>query len=401
MAVEQPPSPLAVAIGHSSRLTHRAFQTTFLASFDRAAYLEIRIEPRPRFGNLAAAIRFHRRIRYGPRYTLHDTRRVALLGREWLRSHFEHSTAPARKDTDAIEYALAQGNRLYSVTVHGSSREARRGLDIIETTLALANSAPGERFPELPPPSISDSTTLAAAESVVMIVAADIVDGRVESASGGSGVVVSADGRILTNAHILHDEHEQRLHDLFALARRTNTSGVEFLCAGTAARRDLDLVLDLAVLTCTMDMDGNAWMPSKWPAITLGTATNIQPGAPVSILGFPDEAGGRLHLTTGEITGWTTRDAHRLLMTDAKVAPGTSGGAAIDRNGELIGIPTAFRFRAYPPEQSLELGVAHQDRIAFERIGLVCPIDDVHTLLTPPGVGSPAPILQGEPHSPR
>ncbi len=149
-----------------------------------------------------------------------------------------------------------------------------------------------------------------------------------ESQSGlGSGVIVSADGYILTNNHVVEgaDEIEVILHD----ARRTKAKVI-----GT------DPDTDLAILKINLD---------RLPLITLGNADTLQVGDQVLAIGNPFGVG---QTVTGGIVSALGRNQlgintfENFIQTDAAINPGNSGGALVDVNGHLMGINTAIYSRS-------------------------------------------------------
>ena len=149
-----------------------------------------------------------------------------------------------------------------------------------------------------------------------------------ESQGGlGSGVIVSSDGYILTNNHVVEgaDEIEVVLND-----SRHQIAKV----VGT------DPDSDLAVLKITLD---------KLPTIVLGNSDNIQVGDQVLAIGNPFGVGQTV--TSGIISalgrnrlGINTFE--NFIQTDAAINPGNSGGALVDTNGTLLGINTAIYSRS-------------------------------------------------------
>ena len=139
----------------------------------------------------------------------------------------------------------------------------------------------------------------------------------------GSGVIVSTEGYILTNNHVVEsaDEIDVALAD----GRKTNAKVV-----GTDPETDLAVIkIDLPNL----------------PAITLGHADDAHVGDVVLAIGNPFGVGqtvtmgivsavGRNHLTGNAFENF--------IQTDAAVNPGNSGGALVDINGNLLGINTAI-----------------------------------------------------------
>jgi serine protease DegQ len=150
-------------------------------------------------------------------------------------------------------------------------------------------------------------------------------DAQVQRRSGlGSGVIVSGDGYILTNNHVIEgaDEIEVALND-----------GRKFSAKVVGA----DPESDLAVLRINAD--------ANLPTITFGSSSNLRVGDVVLAVGNPFGVGqtvtsgivsalGRSHLGINTFENF--------IQTDAPINPGNSGGALIDSNGNLVGINTAI-----------------------------------------------------------
>ena len=147
----------------------------------------------------------------------------------------------------------------------------------------------------------------------------------------GSGVVVSDDGYILTNFHVVDgaDQIEVALNDGKTLNARLVGSDPE---------------TDLAVLQIDQ-AKGNA---TRLAAITLGQMDNVV-GDVVLAIGNPFGVGqtvtmgivsalGRSHLGINTFENF--------IQTDAAINPGNSGGALIDSRGNLVGINTAIYSRS-------------------------------------------------------
>jgi len=143
----------------------------------------------------------------------------------------------------------------------------------------------------------------------------------------GSGVIVSAEGYILTNHHVVDgaDEIEVALTD----GRKANAKVV-----------GSDPETDLAVLKITL---------KELPAITLGRIENVKVGDVVLAIGNPFGVGqtvtmgivsalGRSHLGINTFENF--------IQTDAAINPGNSGGALVDAQGNLLGINTAIYSRS-------------------------------------------------------
>jgi len=138
----------------------------------------------------------------------------------------------------------------------------------------------------------------------------------------GSGVIMSSEGYIITNAHVLEDASscQVQLHD---------RSRHEAELIG------IDLFSDLAVLK----IDAHSLVPAKW-----GDSDEASVGSIVWAIGSPYRY--EQTVTSGILSGKNrpgdkTRKQN-LLQTDAAVNPGNSGGPLVDANGDVIGINTSI-----------------------------------------------------------
>ncbi len=151
--------------------------------------------------------------------------------------------------------------------------------------------------------------------------------GAVPQAGLGSGVILSADGYILTNNHVVEgaDEIEVMLND--SRQARANVIGT-------------DPDTDLAILKITLD---------RLPVITLGNSDALQVGDQVLAIGNPFGVGQTV--TAGIVSALGRNQLgintfENFIQTDAAINPGNSGGALVDVNGNLMGINTAIYSRS-------------------------------------------------------
>jgi hypothetical protein len=166
----------------------------------------------------------------------------------------------------------------------------------------------------------------------------------------GSGTLVSADGLILTNAHIALPSETCRSDTLvIAITVRVDEPPIPTY---TAEIVDSSRGLDLAVLRITGYLDGRVVEPGslQLPFIELGDSTAIQLDDTITVYGYPSFGNDPVASTRGTISGFTAeaRAGDRAwLRTGKAVIPGTmSGGGAYDRDGKLVGIPTIAPARA-------------------------------------------------------
>jgi S1-C subfamily serine protease len=201
----------------------------------------------------------------------------------------------------------------------------------------VANEPDGQLAADTNNPEDLDQTEVVAraTQSVVTITAQGMSRNRfspfgIPSRGVGSGVVVSADGLILTNNHVIEGADELTV---------TTADGQEL----HATVVETDPGRDMAVIQAT----GGTLTPA-----TLGDSASTRVGETVHAIGSPlgeftetvtrgiVSAMGRSITVGNEQTG-RPNDLSDLIQTDAAINPGNSGGALINERGEVIGINTA------------------------------------------------------------
>lgn len=144
--------------------------------------------------------------------------------------------------------------------------------------------------------------------------------------SSGSGIILTEDGYILTNAHVVDGAKKLAvvLYD-----------GSEY----EAEIIGIDKKSDLAVIS----IDGQGFVPAE-----MGTSANLVIGEEVALAG----AGGGFEntVTYGHITGlareidtdYMSSSTIRCIQSDAALNPGNSGGALVNMYGQVVGVPVAL-----------------------------------------------------------
>ena len=164
-----------------------------------------------------------------------------------------------------------------------------------------------------------------------------ILGGR--AAGQGSGFVISSEGEIVTNAHVVTDAAAGGVGDIDT-AREVY---VEFPDRNQVPAEVLgfDPFADVALLK--VDAEGLSLDP-----LELGSSSEIQVGQPVAAIGSP--FGEENSLSTGVISA-TGRSVESLtdfqiddaIQTDAAINPGNSGGPLLDADGRVLGINQQIR----------------------------------------------------------
>jgi len=142
-----------------------------------------------------------------------------------------------------------------------------------------------------------------------------------EQVGTGSGVIISADGYIVTNNHVVKDASEIEI-------TLNNKKSYKAKLIGT------DSKMDIALLKIDAD--------EKLPYTTFGNSNSVKIGEWVLAVGNP------YNLTSTVTAGIVSAKARDLgtsgiqsfIQTDAAVNPGNSGGALVNTRGDLIGINT-------------------------------------------------------------
>lgn len=227
----------------------------------------------------------------------------------------------------ALEYAEYNQLKFNQESRAEESRTERS--DFVSNSMTNTNILPVEDFVEA-----SEHST----NSVVFIKNLSVINYRTghwmdwffeprssQRISTGSGVILSEDGYIITNNHVIEDADE-----IEVVHKKRSYKGH---LVGT------DPSTDLAVIKIDVE---------NFPAISLGNSSEVKVGEWVLAVGNPFNLTSTV---TAGIVSAKGRNIHILkdkfpiesfIQTDAAINPGNSGGALVNRSGELIGINTAI-----------------------------------------------------------
>jgi S1-C subfamily serine protease len=238
--------------------------------------------------------------------------------------------------------ALLAGLALALAACGGSSGGGSGGSATVTTVSTQSTpdrtvvlSSQGENFD---PESVYQS----AAPGVVTVLSifpggslSSILGGGGGSAAEGSGFVISDNGEIATNAHVVTDADQTGASGPIHEAKEVY---VEF---GDRNRVPADIVgfdpnADVALLR--VDPDGLDLKP-----LTLATQENVTVGQPVAAIGSPFEqeqslSVGVVSATDRSIESLTRFQIEGAIQTDAAINPGNSGGPLLDADAHVIGI---------------------------------------------------------------
>jgi putative serine protease PepD len=216
---------------------------------------------------------------------------------------------------------------------------------------------------------VVDTPDQAAADGTIAHVAQEVLPSvvkiEVSSAQGagsGSGIVLSSDGQILTNNHVVE------------AAGDSGSISVSFNDGSSAPAKILgtDPLTDTAVIQAE-DVDGLT-------PITIGKSSDLQVGEGVVAIGSP--FGLESTVTTGIVSALDrpvdvgsdsqgNSTTYPAIQTDAAINPGNSGGPLVDMNGHLVGINSSIRTSSSSStEQGGSIG-----------LGFAIPIDEVNPIV--------------------
>jgi len=157
-------------------------------------------------------------------------------------------------------------------------------------------------------------------------------DGEFLSAGGGSGVVISNEGLIMTNHHVIDDSTEVRVIFEDGRMYEANIIGSDRLTDIGLVKIVASNLIPISIGNSDKMLVGDLAVAIGHP-LTLGAAPTVTTGV-VSALERRLDVGGDLMGSSVTLFG--------LIQTDAPITRGSSGGALINKNGELIGITTAI-----------------------------------------------------------
>jgi putative serine protease PepD len=199
--------------------------------------------------------------------------------------------------------------------------------------------------------SIDVHAVVAAVEPSVVQVTSQLQGGT----AIGTGFVISADGQILTNAHVVDGAQQ-------VTVRLSGESS-----ARPATVVGADTQHDVALLSVS-------GVSGLHPA-QLGSSQDVQVGDPLVAIGYALGLRGDPTVTSGIVSGTdrTLDQLTGLLQTDAAINPGNSGGPLVDAAGKVIGINTAkVSGNGSSPFDG--------DQPGFENVGFAIPIEEAQTI---------------------
>jgi len=200
--------------------------------------------------------------------------------------------------------------------------------DLLSGTGSDANRRPREpigvayELPPVRPIRDVESVVSDSRMAVVTVFAGDAM---------GSGFLISRDGYLLTDEHVVGQTRYVRVK--FVTGREVNGEVVR-----SDRRRDVALV--------KLETDLYQYLP-------LGESGRIRPGADVFAIGTPIEEDFGQTITKGILSGYGEDDGLRILRSDVSIRKGNSGGPLLDRSGAVVGLSVS----AYTMSDGVGMGL--------------------------------------------
>lgn len=185
-------------------------------------------------------------------------------------------------------------------------------------------------------------------QSVVKIFAGSI--------QSGSGILVdSSNNYILTNAHVVLDDHTHKPFSSYTVCTVLTDSDPTY-CAFSAILLYADVDKDLALIKVNALREGITGALFDYHSFNIESAKNPSAGESITILGFPGLGGDTITISQGIASGFNLDSSGNIenIKTDSNIISGNSGGLAIDSSGNFVGIPSA-----------------HLSNFSDEKIGLI------------------------------
>jgi len=181
----------------------------------------------------------------------------------------------------------------------------------------------------------ADTTLTTAEKSIVKIYTYDLnEDNWLKAQGSGSGVIVSSDGLVLTNAHVVAGDDSLKNSDPYFAVCLTEQINAAPVCRYSARLIAKDEDKDIAILKMR-SLDGATVSGLNYLELASRVASN---GEELTLYGFPDIGGETLTTTTGTVVGQEQGYAVNWLKTDAVISFGSSGGAAVNNENKVAGL---------------------------------------------------------------
>jgi S1-C subfamily serine protease len=193
-----------------------------------------------------------------------------------------------------------------------------------------------------PPPSLQTPVTYPEAEGGLDRAVLATVE-ILTDYGGGSGVLVNEEGYILTNRHVIVNYADSPAQNItIGFSRDLGAPAEELFQARVVeAAEDRDLAL-LQIVSGRYDQELPS--PRTFPFVPIRSGPEVSIGDTLHFIGYPwiGSTGSRstVTYTRGVVAGFQAVPFGRIIKTDAVINEGSSGGAALDDELQLVGLTT-------------------------------------------------------------
>ena len=177
--------------------------------------------------------------------------------------------------------------------------------------------------------------------------------------ASGSGVIVAADGYIVTNAHVVAGAQRLRVEVPMPVTGQSILATRSRSVTGKVI--GIDVETDLAVIKVDLE---------NLPSLAFGDSEELKPGQLVLACGSPLGLNNSVSLgVVSAVARQMEPDAPMIyVQTDASINPGSSGGALVDVNGQLVGLNTLIASRSGGNEGLAFAAPSNIVRTVYEQI---------------------------------
>lgn len=155
----------------------------------------------------------------------------------------------------------------------------------------------------------------------------------------GSGIIIDNQGLIITNSHVVtvEDDFGDEAPSAYMICLTTSTTE-EPECRFSAELVSKDESQDIAILQIK-NIDSLS-TEENFGYLEFADTSEIEEGDEVKALGYPGIGGDTITTTSGTVSGTVTKYSSSWIKTDTSFSFGSSGGALVNDQGDLVGITT-------------------------------------------------------------